>query len=210
LTHMVGYLELLHDEELGSLNEKQHKAVNVLLKSYARLYTLIDNLIQFSLLAEDRLSINTTKVPVIRLIESTITHAQATALDKQIILNYTMPSATLRVQADEQKITWALAQLVDNAIKFNNVGGEVTLNTAEENGLVNVYVCDNGIGIPKEKIQELFQPFHQLDGSATRHYGGIGIGLVLVRLILEAHGARLNVKSTQGKGSVFSFSLPAI
>lgn len=210
LAHMVGYLELLHDEELGTLNEAQHKAVNVMLKAYGRLYSLIDNLIQFSLVAEDKLSINTSKVPVIRLIETTITHAQATAIDKQIKLNYTLPSATLQVQADEQRITWALAQLVDNAIKFNTVGGEVSLTAAEENGLVNVYVRDTGIGIPEEQIKELYQPFHQLDSSATRHYGGTGIGLALVQQILEAHGARLNVRSTPGKGSVFSFTLPAL
>ena len=71
-----------------------------------------------------------------------------------------------------------------------------------------VTVIDNGIGIPKERIGELFEPFHQLDGSSTRRYGGTGLGLALVKKIIDAHGTSVTVNSDTGRGSIFEFLLP--
>jgi signal transduction histidine kinase len=73
--------------------------------------------------------------------------------------------------------------------------------------MVSLNVCDTGIGIPPEKITEIFEPFHQLDGSATRRYGGTGLGLALVRQIVEAHGSLVSVESTPDQGTTFSFPL---
>jgi signal transduction histidine kinase len=210
LAHMVGYLELLKGGDLGPLTNEQHKGINVMLKAYNRLYSLIDNLIQFSLVAEDKLSINSTQVPVVNLIKTTVNHAQAAAVEKQIRLKYQLPPKELIVQADEQRITWVLAQLVDNAIKFNYSGGEVAIGIRRDKGLAILSVQDTGIGIKQERIAEIFEPFHQLDGSATRQYGGTGIGLALVQQILAAHGSTLRVKSTPGEGSKFEFSLPMV
>ena len=210
LAHMVGYLELLRGEDLGPLTTEQVKALDVLLKAYNRLYSLIDNLIQFSLVAEDKLSISSSVVPVHRMIQTTVNHAQAAAKEQQLKLRYQMPPETLEVQADEQRITWVLAQLVDNAVKFNKPGGEVAIGVRLENSLVNLRVTDTGIGIKQEQIKELFEPFHQLDGSATRHYGGTGIGLALTQQILTAHGSTLRVHSVPDKGSTFEFSLPVV
>jgi signal transduction histidine kinase len=112
------------------------------------------------------------------------------------------------VQADPQKIAWALGQLLDNAIKFTPSGGRVVLNIRRETAnLIIVSVTDTGIGIPPHRIEEIFEPFHQLDGSSTRKYGGTGIGLSLVRQIVEAHGSMLEVNSVDGKGSTFKFPL---
>jgi signal transduction histidine kinase len=75
--------------------------------------------------------------------------------------------------------------------------------------LVTVSIRDTGIGIPADRQSEIFEPFHQLDGSTTRRYGGTGLGLAMVRLILEAHATAVQVQSTEGAGSTFSFSFPA-
>ena len=82
----------------------------------------------------------------------------------------------------------------------------------EEEGthLVQISMIDTGIGIPPERLNEIFEPFHQLDASSTRHYGGTGLGLSLVRQIVEAHGSLLDVQSVEGKGSVFKFPLLAV
>lgn len=208
LAHMVGYLELLQGEDLGPLTGEQQKALDVLLKAYNRLYSLIDNLIQFSLVAEDKLSINSDAVPVYKMIQATVNHAQAAVKGRRLKLKYQMPPKDLLVQADEQRITWVLAQLVDNAIKFNKKDGKVAIGVRLENGLVNLSVSDTGIGIKQEQIDEIFEPFHQLDGAATRHYGGTGIGLALTQQILTAHGSTLRVSSKAGEGSTFEFSLP--
>jgi len=112
------------------------------------------------------------------------------------------------VQADEEKISWAILQPVDNAIKFTSSGGRVTLCIQPESDtLVTVSVTDTGIGIPPQRMEEIFEPFHQLDASATRHYGGTGLGLALVKEIVSAHGSMIEVHSEEGKGSTFSFPL---
>ena len=80
----------------------------------------------------------------------------------------------------------------------------------EGKNLVLISVTDTGIGIPANHLKEIFEPFHQLDGSSTRHYGGTGLGLSLVRQIVEAHGSLLDVQSVEGKGSTFKFPLLAV
>jgi signal transduction histidine kinase len=112
---------------------------------------------------------------------------------------------------DADKMRWALSQLLDNGVKFTPSGGEVVVSAKAEGGnLVAVAVSDTGIGIPAERLPEIFEPFHQLDGSTTRRYGGTGLGLSLVRQIIEAHGSMLDVKSVDGKGTVFKFPLLAV
>jgi signal transduction histidine kinase len=208
LAHMVGYIDLLREGELGPLSPDQVKAVNVLLKAYNRLYGLIDNLIQFSLVSQGQLAVEAHPVEVIKLIEAAVSHAQATASEKNIQLKYLLPPETLRIRADEERITWVLEQLADNAIKFNKSNGEVGITFREDGAKVVFSIKDTGIGIEKEQIDEIFEPFHQLDSSSTRRYGGTGIGLSLAQQILVAHGSELKVKSIPGKGSLFEFALP--
>jgi signal transduction histidine kinase len=101
-----------------------------------------------------------------------------------------------------------LSQLLDNGIKFTPSNGRVVVSVAREGeNLVIVSVADTGIGIPPTHLDEIFEPFHQLDGSSTRRYGGTGLGLSLVRQIIEAHGSMLEVQSIEGRGSTFKFPL---
>jgi signal transduction histidine kinase len=82
------------------------------------------------------------------------------------------------------------------------------LDVKNEAGLITVVVSDNGIGIPEERLTEIFEPFHQLDGSTTRRYAGTGLGLSMAQRIIEAHGSQIKVDSVLGEGSRFEFSLP--
>jgi len=101
-----------------------------------------------------------------------------------------------------------LNQLLDNGIKFTPSGGRVVVVVKREGeNLVIVSVTDTGIGIPANRLQDIFEPFHQLDGSSTRRYGGTGLGLSLVRQIIEAHGSMIEVQSVEGRGSTFKFPL---
>ncbi|HET7145460.1 MAG TPA: ATP-binding protein, partial [Anaerolineales bacterium] len=96
-------------------------------------------------------------------------------------------------------------------IKFTPSGGKIVITLKEEGGnLVAISIADTGIGIPSSRLREIFEPFHQLDASSTRSYGGTGLGLSLVRQIIEAHGSLLDVQSVVGKGSTFKFPLLAI
>lgn len=107
---------------------------------------------------------------------------------------------------DRQGISSVIQLLIDNALKFSEDPVEVQVTSLGEK--IHVVVSDRGIGIPTDKIENIFDPFFQIDSSSTRRYGGVGVGLAIVRLILERHGVHVLVHSEEGKGSTFSFSLP--
>jgi signal transduction histidine kinase len=100
-----------------------------------------------------------------------------------------------------------ITQLLDNAIKYTAPRGKVTLRTIREDNFIHIQVSDTGIGIPQDRMNQIFEPFVQLDGSSTRKVGGTGLGLALARRIVEAHGSVIHVYSEVGKGSQFEFLL---
>jgi signal transduction histidine kinase len=210
LTHIKGYMELLVTESLGPLLEEQKNALVVSQRAAGRLEALIDNLILFSLAARGEMTLKLVSINLNKVAAEVINYSRAKAADRRIHLSVEICPDLPPVQADEEKISWAILQLLDNAIKFTPAGGRVTLSISSESSeLIVVSVSDTGIGIPKQRQGELFEPFHQLDGSSTRRYSGTGLGLALVRDILSAHGSRIDFESTEGQGTTFHFPLLA-
>ncbi len=212
LTHIRGYLELMQSNSFGPLTPEQSKALGVSLQSTSRLQNLIEDLILFSLASRGEMTLTLSPVDLQQVVQKTSAHARSKAESKQVTLETVVSPNVSWVKADQQKINWVLTQLLDNAIKFTNPGGRVLLSISLDDSnekIVNIVVADTGIGIPEERIDEIFEPFHQLDGSPTRRYGGTGLGLALIREIIEAHGAQIDVKSEINKGTVISFSLLA-
>jgi signal transduction histidine kinase len=148
-------------------------------------------------------------VSIKELIQLILQDAQTKALVAEVTIQAKLPVSLPRVRCDRQKIGWVIGELVNNAIKFTPKGGQVYVEAEGVDNKVNIAVSDTGIGIPGERQLEIFEPFHQLDGSSTRRYGGTGLGLALVNRIITAHGARIQVRSKVGKGARFEFSLPA-
>jgi signal transduction histidine kinase len=208
LTHVKGYVELLVTGSLGPIAEEQKHALTICQQSTARLEGLIDDLIMFSLASRGELSLKQEPVDVGRLASLAVRPVEQKGKERGVSVHAVVDKNLPLVQADPQKIAWALGQLLDNAIKFTPAEGRVVLSVKRETGnLVIVSVTDTGIGIPQPRLDEIFEPFHQLDGSSTRRFGGTGIGLSLVRQIVEAHGSMLEVASVEGKGSTFRFPL---
>jgi signal transduction histidine kinase len=208
LTHVKGYLELLATESLGSLSAEQKKALQVSQRAAGRLESLIDNLILFSLAARGEMTLSLTPVNLLKVGGEIISYSRTKAEDRNVALHFDITPDIPLVQADEEKISWAILQLIDNAIKFTPSGGRVTLSIQPEmESMVMVSVTDTGIGIPANRINEIYEPFHQLDSSSTRRYGGTGLGLALVREIITAHGSVIEVQSEDGKGTRFRFRL---
>jgi signal transduction histidine kinase len=208
LTHVKGYLELLSTGSLGPLSEEQRKALQVSQRATGRLESLIDNLILFSLAARGEMTLRLTPVNLNKVAGEIINYSLPKAHDRNVTLDFEYQPGIPFVQADEQKISWVILQLIDNAIKFTPTGGRVTLSIENETDkLVRIKVDDTGIGIPANRLEEVFEPFHQLDASSTRRYSGTGLGLSLVKEIVSAHGSMVDVKSEEGKGSAFSFPL---
>jgi two-component system sensor histidine kinase/response regulator len=209
LTHLKGYLTLLSERSLGSLNSAQQEALDVMLRAEGRLEHLIDDLIQFSLIARGQLNLDLKPISAEMLVRPTYDRAIRLARARSINLHIDLAPGLPLLRVDAEKITWVLYQLQDNAIKFTRQGGHVLVAVCVEEGLVTFRVTDTGIGINPDRLEEVFEPFHQLDGADNRRAGGTGLGLALVKRIVEAHNSKVKVFSEIGKGSRFEFTLPA-
>ena len=211
LTHVKGYLELLVTESLGAISTEQRHALQVTQRAAAKLESIIEDLIMFSLASRGEMSMRLDKVDIRRLVSLAVKSSMPKAEERGVQVLAAIPDSIPFVQADSEKLGWVLSQILDNGIKFTPSGGSVVVKLKEEGrSLVQVSITDTGIGIPPNRLKEIFEPFHQLDGSATRHYGGTGLGLSLVRQIIEAHGSLLDAQSVEGKGSTFKFPLLAV
>jgi signal transduction histidine kinase len=208
LSHIKGYLELVIDEDLGALTEPVKDALQVIQRSTARLESLIEDLIEFSTASREGLALNLQPITLTPITRNVIERSEEKARNAGITLKLEMNSFIPAIRADPDRLEWVLLQLVDNGIKFSPSGGMVTIGAHHGDGFITMFVRDTGVGIPPERIEEIFIPFHQLDGSPTRKYGGTGLGLALVKLILEAHGSELKVSSAVNVGSRFSFRIP--
>jgi len=208
LTHIKGYLDMLSEESLGPLTTHQSDALKVLLRAEARLERLIEDLIQFSIASRGDLSIRPEPFYLTHLLNISISQTRNIARENHLQLTCSIPEKLPQVMADESKISWVLTQLLDNAVKFTPEGGRISIEAELEKDSILISVADTGIGIAEERLSEIFEPFHQLDGSITRQYAGTGLGLTMAYRILETHGTSLNVESTVGKGSRFTFLLP--
>lgn len=208
LAHLKGYIELIGDGSLGVLNEKQAQGFDVMHRAAERLDKLIEDLIEFSTASREGLSLRMGPFDAVPVLREVFSEARDKAKQKKIKITAKSPDQLPELYADSDRIRWVLIQLLDNAIKFTPEGGEVNLTVMPFDKQVLFNITDTGIGIPEDRINELFEPFHQLDSSPTRSYGGTGIGLALVKLILDSHGVELKITSTEGTGSQFGFILP--
>ena len=211
LTHVKGYVELLITESLGPISEDQRRALLVSQRATTKLESLIEDIIMFSLASRGEMSMKLDNADIGRIVSLAAKSAFSKAEERGVQIIAVVPENIPAVQADPEKIGWVVNQLLDNGIKFTPSGGSVVIALKEEGvNLVILSVTDTGIGIPSTRLSEVFEPFHQLDASSTRHFGGTGLGLALVRQIVEGHGSLLDIQSVEGKGSTIKFPLLAV
>jgi two-component system sensor histidine kinase VicK len=133
--------------------------------------------------------------------------AIASAAEHEIeIISHSVPELP-NVRVDVGRIGQVFDNLVGNALKFSPAGSKININAEVENGKVKFSIQDQGIGIPADKLDKIFERFYQVDGSTTRRYGGAGLGLTIVKQIIEAHGGHITVESEPDKGTTFLFWL---
>ncbi len=206
LTHIKGYNALLLEGTLGTLAADQQEALRVSAGAISRLEGLINDLISYAAAARGELTVNLRPVAVGTVTAQVMERLRGKASRQRVALETDIPLNLPLVSADEEKLNWLLQQLVDNGIKFTPVGGRVVISAEASEHRVTISVRDTGIGIPPNRLEDIFEPFRQLDGSSTRRAGGTGLGLALVRRIIEAHGASIEVTSQVGRGSTFSMA----
>jgi signal transduction histidine kinase len=151
-----------------------------------------------------------TTVPIIQVIQAALRNLGRSWEHKKDIERVTIvPNIqTQHVLCDKQRLIIAIQLLLDNALKFSQE--MVNIDVTHSDNRVTVSIQDRGIGIPREQLKRIFEPFYQIDGSSTRRFGGMGIGLAIVQLIMEQHCTVIQVDSTQGKGSTFAFDLQSV
>ena len=217
LNAILGMSEALQEEVFGTLNPRQIKSISTIEKSGEHLLSLINDILDVSKISAGKLELNITEVSLVDLCKSSLAFIKQTAFEKQIQLDYHLPANLDKIFVDERRMCQVLINLLNNAVKFTPNGGEIALaisvkSAAACDRTADYSLCfdisDTGIGIAKDDIAKLFQPFIQVDSNLNRKYQGTGLGLVLVKQIVELHGGSVSIASEVGKGSCFSIMLP--
>jgi signal transduction histidine kinase len=208
LTHIRGYLDLMNEGSLGELSKEQLIALDVMLRAEARLEELIEKMIEFSMEASGHFTLQIKPGDLCKVVYLVLNQAKVKAAERPVSLDINLGSGPCLVKMDQEKIQWVVMELVDNAIKFTPPNGQVKVGLNWDEDFAQFYVIDTGIGIAPDKLSEIFEPYHQLDSSSTRQFGGIGLGLALVKKIIEAHGSKVEVTSEIDRGTFIEFQLP--
>jgi signal transduction histidine kinase/CHASE3 domain sensor protein len=205
----LGFAQLLRSGVFGTINDDQSEALARVERSQTHLARLIDDILDFARLEAGRVRVLLERVPVREIIDDLVPLVEPQAVLKKI--SVTAESADgLVVAVDRQRMRQIMVNLVGNAIKFTNPGGVVRVAARPESNRVRFDVQDNGVGIPADRLKEIFEPFVQVDDALTRTASGAGLGLAISRDLARAMGGELSVQSEPGRGSVFSVSFPAV
>lgn len=176
-------------------------------KSIDRMITIVDDLEAISQLETGELQIEPERFDIYTLAKDVADAQEMKATAKGIILTLPEDSKPIFVFADRFRIRQVLVNLIVNSVKYGKEYGETKIRFYDVGENVMVEIADNGIGIEKEHLPRLFERFYRVDKSRSREQGGTGLGLAIVKHIIEAHNQSINVMSTEGAGTVFSFSL---
>jgi len=221
LTSVIGYSDMLLEGLAGQLNHEQIDYVQTIRERGDNLLELIGKLLDISVIQRGGASLNLEFGSAEEVVEDALASVRPQAFKGEVELSTHLEPALPDIQIDDQKIRQVLINLLGNAIKFTDPGGHVRVQVKRcilpsgggdgtdhtANGL-RFLVEDSGLGICPSNQKRLFDAFYQVDNSATRKYGGAGLGLSIAKNFVEAHGGRIDVSSKLGEGAVFSFTIP--
>ncbi|MCB9286733.1 MAG: response regulator [Lewinellaceae bacterium] len=208
LNGIIGIAEWLYEKRNEVGPEALKENLSVVISAGKRLNNLVNDIMDFSRLKNAELQLYPKPLHLRSLVDIILRINLPLTKGKPLQLANEAPVDLSPVMADEDRLQQILQNLVSNAIKFSDKG-KVAISAREVDGEVEVAISDEGIGIPEEKRESVFQAFQQGDGSAARAYEGTGLGLSITRYLIELHGGKIWLKSELGKGSTFYFTLPA-
>jgi len=206
LSVINGFLSLILDERYQKEPQQLREAVEISKRRGQQLTRMIDELIDLSRLDAKAMVLHREEIAVENALQEVLEQFHEDLQRKQISLSTT--SCGRRLRCDPDKIKQVFTNLIGNAIKFSPEGTAIDLECRVEDTFFHFLCRDGGIGIPGEESEKVFEKFYQVDSSATRHYGGAGLGLSIVREIVSLHGGRVWAESNQSEGSTFHFTIP--
>jgi signal transduction histidine kinase len=208
LTSMMGFLELVLEGEAGEPNEQQREFLQIVARNADRLNKLVDDILFLGRADADRLTLEPGEVDVGALAAAAVESAKAAAARKGLTLTYDANPDLALLRGDGLRLTQLLDNLISNALKFTNSGGEVRIAVTRDQEAARIAVSDSGVGIPADELPQLFQRFFRASTASAAAAPGTGIGLTIVQKIAEAHGGTVSVESAAGIGTTFSVQLP--
>jgi PAS domain S-box-containing protein len=208
LTVLLGNVQLLQRrlKQVAALPESDERLLHTIGEQIARLNQLIGVMLDLSRLQSEQLTITSTRLDIAALIRRVVDDVRPTLT--QHTLACSLPDTPLMIDGDELRLEQVLQNLLSNAVKYSPAGGPITVRVERQNGSVCVAVADQGIGIPQANLPQLFQRFYRADNVDPQQISGMGIGLHVVRAIVELHGGQVQVVSPAEGGSIFTVSLP--
>jgi PAS domain S-box-containing protein len=208
LTVVRGYLELMLDGTLGAVPSGWEEHLETSIRRTEDIVRIVERITTLHGLRVSGLEMQPVALCewMHQAIETWRTAAEAACLTIQLEVPHE-EQAGLTVHGDAARLAQVMDSLLDNAIKFNRPDGQIRVRATNGDDLITVEVTDTGIGIPADKLDRVWDTFYQVDGSTTRRYGGMGVGLALVKDVIEAHGGAVWARSVEGQGSTFGFAL---
>lgn len=223
LNAILGMTEGLEEGVFGNVTEAQIKALKTIERSGSHLLELINDILDVAKIESGQIELEYSTVTVESLCQSSLAFIKQQALKKRIQLHTKFPKHLPELNVDERRIRQVLINLLNNAVKFTPEEGSINLeatvlplanteniDNSEIQGYLRIAITDTGIGISAENIGKLFQPFIQIDSALNRQYQGTGLGLALVKRIVEMHNGKVSLTSELGVGSCFMIDLPYI
>jgi two-component system sensor histidine kinase BarA len=220
LTSVIGYSEMLLAGLAGDLTLEQHEYLKTILDKGESLLRLISSILDLSRIEARGVQVQRKPVDLAQLVQKSVEAMLPQSFRKQLRVQTNVAVGLRKVLLDPDKIHQCVVNLLSNAVKFTPAGGQISVRAGPAEsppasagpfgpaGFVQITVEDSGIGIPPEMQERVFESFYQADQSGSREYGGAGLGLSIVKGYVEAHGGRVAVISTPGKGSSFTITLP--
>lgn len=206
LTFLRGYLDLILEDGLGTVPPKIRESLTIVSRRTETMQKLVDNLVTYQTLKVT--SPEFSAVDLRTLIDTTVTSARPTASKKGITLSVELPPTLPPVFGNADQLRQVLDNLLSNALKFTPKGGSITIHAETGGNLVQFAVADTGLGIPAASLDKIFRRFYRSKVSAREQIPGTGLGLTIVKQIIDNHHGTISVSSTEGKGTTFTVTLP--
>src|SRR5687768_11178924 len=209
LTAIIGYSRLLSRQVHGPLSPRQLEHQDAIFRSAQRLTDLINDLLDVSRLEAGRVELAPRPTPVRQIVDQVAAVVAVAAQAKQIRIDNAVSPELPLVNADPSRLQQIFVNLVGNGVKFSSAGGMVRVSAGRQRDQVWISVEDRGVGIPKDELARIWDPFYQVEAPMRRRHGGSGLGLAIVRRLVELHGGVVRAESEgENRGSRFTFTLP--
>ncbi len=208
LTSLTGFLSVLLDEEAGAITDQQRKFLGIAKASATRLNLIISDLLDVSRIESGRLNLEMGECSLHEILQTCYEGLKASAANKALQLRLHSLPTLPTIWGDPSRLQQVIDNIVSNAIKFTEKGGEIDISGEEKGDFLLVSVRDTGPGLSQEEQEKVFDMFYQADASTRRSAGGAGLGLAIARGIVNMHGGTISVQSEKGKGATFTFLIP--